>query len=170
MGASNSETTYRIHHWRMQGFGGDLWSLIAPADPEVILWSLIAGEGKLIAIISAFAAECDPAVRKKKHPQVYVYHIFLSKKWKNAPKTLFQHEFVHVGCPPNGKWKFPFKDFFATAKSATRTCKLIGTLGVYVLLVARPTAKGWGYRRHQSEAKEPDQRLKPSRGIFRPIS
>ena len=110
---------------------------------------------------------CRP---KKKHPQVYVYHIFLSKKWKNAPKTLFQHEFVHVGCPPNGKWKFPFKDFFATAKSATRTCKLIGTLGVYVLLVARPTAKGWGYRRHQSEAKEPDQRLKPSRGIFRPIS
>lgn len=43
---------------------GDLGSLIAPADPEVILLSLIAGEGKLIAIISALAAECDPAVPK----------------------------------------------------------------------------------------------------------
>lgn len=88
MGASNSETTYRIHHWRMQGFGGDLWSLIAPADPEVILWSLIAGEGKLIAIISAFAAECDPAVRKK-NIRKFTFTTFFFQSEKTRQKHCF---------------------------------------------------------------------------------
>lgn len=169
MGASNSETTYRIHHWRMQGCKPATWghwSLLQTLRSFCCRWSPEKGSWSP----SSQLWPLNVILPSPKHPQVYVYHIFLSKKWKNPPKTLFQHEFVHVGCPPNGKWKFPFKDFFATAKSATRTCKLIGTLGVYVLLVARPTAKGWGYRRHQSEAKEPDQRLKPSLGIFRPIS
>ena len=112
--------------------------------------SLICTVGNLIAIISALAAECDPA-HVPKHPQALNTRFF--KKGNNPPKTLFSMSLAMFAVLQMESESFPSTTFspqqnqppeFASS-SARWACTCSSSdqrLGVYV-------SQGVTHRRHR---------------------